>query len=146
MTWETRDLPVLRAIIEASDEGTWQIGVDEIMSRTCFDGETVQRALMALAGEQPPFFTYTDGSTMVGSFIVGVSNPTGHARRTVGTWPTAETWADRLIKALNEAADAEPDPERKGKLRRAAEAVGSLGGQVLGGVITAYVTHTTGLG
>jgi len=48
------------------------------------------------------------------------------------------------VAALNQAADAEPDPVQKGKLRRAAEAVGSLSGQVLAGVVTTYITHATG--
>jgi len=50
-----------------------------------------------------------------------VSNPTGHARRTVGTWPTPDLWADRLIAALTEAAENETDPDKKSKLRKAAE-------------------------
>jgi hypothetical protein len=145
MTWETRDLPVLRAIVRASDEGIEYIEPDEIMRRTGFDESTVQLALWALGKEFPPYFEYIDASTD-SKYMMSISNPSGQARRVVGTWPTPDAWAEQLIKALNDAADKEPDPERKGKLRRAADAVASLGGQVLGGVITTYITHTAGLG
>ena len=46
--------------------------------------------------------------------IIFIGAPTGHARRAVGAGPTAETIAHRLVKALDEAADREPDPEREG--------------------------------
>ena len=147
MTWETRDLPVLRAIVEASDEAVWHIDLDEIMRRTGFDGDTVQRALLALAAEHPPFFMHTDGSTMAGPFIVDVSSPTGHARRTVGTWPPPpEAWADRLIEAINEAADSEPDPEQRSKLRRLAGAVAEVGRGVFSEVIATVITKSAGMG
>jgi hypothetical protein len=147
MTWESRDLPVLRAIVEASDDGSDYIDPAEITRRTGFEPATVQRALWALAGEDPPFFTYTDVSPFGGGKeMAAITNVGGHARRTVGTWPTPDVWAEWLVKALNDAAAAEPDPERKSKLRRAADAVGSLGSQVLGGVITSYITRATGLG
>ena len=40
---------------------------------------------------------------------------------------TAETIADRLITALDEAAEREPDPERKGWLRKSAAYLGNAG-------------------
>jgi hypothetical protein len=146
MTWESRDLPVLRAIVEASDDGADHVEPEEIGRRTGLDEATVQRALWALAGENPPYFTYIDFTGMGSKEMGPVTGVSGHARRTVGTWPTPDAWAEQLIKALNDAAETERDPERKTRLRRAADAVGSLGGQVLGGVITTYITHTTGIG
>jgi hypothetical protein len=60
--------------------------------------------------------------------VIGlVGEPTGHARRAVGAWPTPESIADRLIGPLDEAADREPDPERKGWLRKAAAYLGNAG-------------------
>lgn len=38
---------------------------------------------------------------------------TGHARRTVGTWPTPDAWADGLVEALAEAADQETDEAKR---------------------------------
>jgi hypothetical protein len=60
--------------------------------------------------------------------VIGlVGEPTGHARRAVGAWPTPESIAARLISALDEAADREPDPERKGWLRKTAAYLGNAG-------------------
>lgn len=59
--------------------------------------------------------------------IIFIGPPTGYARRAVGAWPTAETIADRLITALDEAAEREPDPERKGWLRKSAAYLGNAG-------------------
>lgn len=44
-----------------------------------------------------------------------------------GAWPTAEAMADRLVQALGEAAEREPDEERKGFLRKSAAYLGSAG-------------------
>lgn len=64
---------------------------------------------------------YSSGHVML------IGAPTGHARRAVGAWPTAETIADRLVHALDEAAEREPDDERKGFLRKAAAYLGNAG-------------------
>ena len=58
--------------------------------------------------------------------IIFVGAPTGHARRAIGAWPTPESIADRLVNALDEAAEREPDPEQKGWLG-AAGYLGSAG-------------------
>jgi hypothetical protein len=65
-----------------------------------------------------------------GCSIAGV---TDEARRAVGQWPSAEVWVDRLVEALREAAEREPDPERRGRLRAMAEgSAGSPGTWPLG--------------
>ena len=70
-----------------------------------------------------------------------------HARRTVGTWPPPpEAWADRLIEAINEAADSEPDPEQRSKLRRLAGAVAEVGRGVFSEVIATVITKSAGMG
>lgn len=146
MTWETRDLPVLRALVQAVDEGVGApIRSDEVIRRTGFDADTVQGALWALAGELPPFFEYRDASTYGGRDLT-VVQLTGHARRTAGTWPTADAWADRLVEALTEAAAQETDEAKRGKLRRAADVLGGLGRDVLAEVVTGAIARGVGLG
>ena len=78
--------------------------------------KTVQQALRALRHEQPPFVT--DMTAVMGGEIVFVAAPTGHARRAVAAWPTAEGLADRIVVAMDAAADAETDEEKKSWLRR----------------------------
>jgi hypothetical protein len=144
MTWETRDLPVLRAIVDLSDLGhSGAITPAIIVQHTHLDPTTVARALRALAHEDPPFFQWDDIDT---GDIVVVANPTGHARRAVETWPAPDAWADRLIAALTDAAERASDPAEKTKLRKAADALGSVGKDVLTDVLTKYVERASGLG
>jgi hypothetical protein len=140
-TWETRDLPVLEAIVRLYDEGNQAVEARELTERTGFDYETVQQALWALAYEQPPFFDPIDTSTFGARDMAAVRSVSGHARRTVGAWPTPEGLADRIIAALNEAADNEPDEVKKGKLRRGAEAVGGVGKGVITDVLAQVITR-----
>jgi len=62
MTWESRDLPVLRAVVTAADEGCEYVYPDQIAKRTGLELATVQRSLFALAPETPGFFTLSDAS------------------------------------------------------------------------------------
>lgn len=124
-TWTSRDLPVLRAIVEIYEETGSAMGPDAVESATGFGPKVVQAALRALDSEQPPYISKLE-RVMTGD-IIFIGAPTGHARRAVGAWPTAETIADRLITALDEAAEREPDPERKGWLRKTAGYLGNAG-------------------
>lgn len=104
------------------------------------DEATVERALWALAGEQPPFFQYMDATTFGGRSMTAVHDPTGHARRTVGAWPTQETLAESIVTALQQAADNEPDEAKRGRLRKLADAVGDVGKATVVGVLTNVLT------
>lgn len=148
MTWETRDLPVLRAIVEITDEGGWHIEPEHVAERTGLDVETVGRAFNALAAEQPPFFEFLDGTTFGSRAreIIDVFNPTGHARRTVGTWPTAESLADRIVSGLEAAAEAEEDEDKRGGIRRIAAWFGGAGRDILVDVASGVVTKSAGFG
>jgi hypothetical protein len=54
------------------------------------------------------------------SVPVRVTGVTERARIAVGQWPSPETLMTGLVRALERAADDEPEPERKSKLRTAA--------------------------
>jgi hypothetical protein len=117
--------PYSRAIVELYEETGQIVSPNQIEAKTGLAAEVVQSALRALDSEQPPYVTkmqrYSSGH------VVMIGAPTGHARRAVGAWPTAETIADRLVSALDEAADREPDPERKGWLSKTAAYLGNAG-------------------
>ena len=101
------------------------MGREAIESATGFEAGKVQAALRALDSEDPPFVSRFE-RVLTGD-IIFIGAPTGHARRAVGAWPTPESLADRLVSALDEAAEREPDPERKGWLRKSAAYLGSAG-------------------
>lgn len=136
-SWERRDLPVLRAIVELTEEGQRSVPVQDVASRTGLDEDTVRAAFLALDGEDPPFCRFVETQRLSARRVDFARDPTGHARRTVGAWPTPENLADRIIKALESEAEVEPDPEKKKRLRHAAD----IGKGVLTGVLTTVITQ-----
>lgn len=141
-TWETYDIPVMDAAIRYAEDHGAPPGAngDHIASVTGLSLEDVARTLSRLDGE------YLEVRKSLGAGAARWRADRIHpaARRAVGQWPADDGWGQRLATALEQAADAEPDPVKKGKLKKAAEAVGSLGGQVVAGVVTTYITHVTG--
>jgi hypothetical protein len=92
----------------------------------------------------PPYLV---GLTGLGSPIpVVLHGVTERALRDSGSWPTAESMADRIVTAFNRAADEESDAERRGWLRKAAAWFGGAGRDVLVDVTAAVVRQHTGLG
>jgi hypothetical protein len=140
-TWETRDLPVLDAIVRYFDEhdGPEIPDVETFARITGMDPGQVARAVRALS----PRFIKT-AATMGGLMHVAIMGVTDEARQAVGQWPSPELWADRIIQALREAADREPDPARKSRLRATAEGLASFGRDVLVGVMSGGITQSMG--
>jgi hypothetical protein len=129
-TWNDRDLPVLRAVVELDEREGRPVTPEDVRFVTGFDPHTVESALRALAGEtNPKYFDRTHGGLR--DPTLWVTNVTGHARRTVGAWPTAETLADQILAALNDAADAAGDEETRDRLRQFAAWLGGAGRGVL---------------
>jgi hypothetical protein len=145
-TWDARDQPILRAIVELSDDGAWYIEPPVIAEYTGLEVETVKAGLRALAAEDPPFFEYSDRTGMGQSQreIGGIRNPTGHARRMVGNWPKPEDRITEMIAVLWEAAEREPDPEQKSFLRKAAAYVAGIPRDVVVGILIAMGSHLPG--
>ena len=121
-TWEQRDLPVLDAIVRYFDEEDSAVipDVATFAEITRMDPGQVGRAVRALMGV------------------------TDEARQAVGQWPSPEVWVDRLVQALREAAEREPDPEKKGRLRAMAEGLGGFARDVAVGVLSGGITQTMG--
>jgi hypothetical protein len=117
-TWTSRDLPVLKAVVEIYDTtGKTVISPGEIAAKAGFDQETTERAIRALYRQpylEPGHISWSGHTDAVGP-------PTGEALRVAGQWPTAENMLERLIAALEAAGDDETvaEPERS-KLKQIA--------------------------
>ena len=140
-TWEPRDLPVLDAIVRYFDEhdGPEIPDVETFAKITGIDPGQVGRAVRALS----PRFIKT-GPGMGGLTEVSIMGITDEAREKVGQWPTPEAVADRIVAALQEAADREPDQGKRTKLRAAAETLGSFGRDLLVNVAANVATKPIG--
>ena len=140
-TWETRDLPVLDAIVRYYDEqdGPEIPDVETFAKLTGMDPGQVARAVRALS----PRFIKT-GPSLGGLIDVAIMGVTDEARQAVGQWPTPESLADRIVVALLEAADREPDERKRTKLRAAADALGGFSRDLLVNVIANVATKPIG--
>jgi hypothetical protein len=103
------------------------------------DPGQVARAVRALS----PRFIKT-GAALGGLMDVAIMGVADEARQAVGQWPSPEVWVERLVQALREAAEREPDPERRGRLRALAEGLGGFARDVAVGVLPGGITQTTG--
>lgn len=131
-TWTDRDLPVLRAAVEIYDQTGRRAKARELARACGFDPDTVQRALRALYRQ--PYFDEGlrdfDGNTHI------VGPPTGDALRVAGQWPSPENQLERLIAALQSAADDDSRPEEeRGRFRQGAAWLGSTAYQVAIGAL-----------
>jgi hypothetical protein len=142
-TWEQRDLPVLEAIVRYFDENPMQPGptVGDIAQRTGRDPQEVFRAIKSLDGTYLELRMYMAGGRVTPHRVLRV---TDQARRAVGQWPSPEAWVERLVQALHEAAEREPDPEKKGRLRAVAEGLGGFARDVAVGVLSGGITQSMG--
>jgi hypothetical protein len=133
-TWTTRDLPVLRAVVEIYDRtGHYLTRASGIEEAVGFDSEAVQRALRAL-NTQPSFFEKV--TEVSGGQIIMVGPPTGNAPRVAGAWPSPESLLQRLIAELQDAADDETrEPSERTKFKQAAGWLGSFAAQVAIGAL-----------
>jgi hypothetical protein len=140
-TWERRDLPVLDAAVRYFDEEDSAVipDVGTFARITGMDAGQVGRAVRALS----PRFIKTQAA-LGGLMDVAVMGVTDEARQAVGQWPTPESVADRIVAALLEAADQEPDERKRTKLRAAAETLGSFGRDLLINVAANVATKPIG--
>ncbi|WP_319449768.1 MULTISPECIES: hypothetical protein [unclassified Mycobacterium] len=131
-TWESRDLPVLRAAVELYDQTGRNPSAAELGSACGFDKDTVQRALRALYRE--PFFE--EGMTTWGGEILAVGPPTSAALRLAGQWPSPEAQLERLVAALQAAADDEERPdEERNRFKQTALWLGGAASQIAIGAL-----------
>lgn len=139
-TWASRDLPVLDATVRLMETNNLP-AVRDIAAAAGMDIEATGRALEALEG------TYVDLSKSAGGpESWNVRAVSADARRAVGQWPTAESLITRLVEAFSTAADQEPDPEKKSRLRSIAGMLGGTGRQIAIDVAARVVEHTMGMG
>lgn len=126
-TWAPRDLPVLTAVVELWEEtfpSTSSIGRLEVVERTGLTNDDVDRAIFALVEAGYIEWVPNRGGDRIYSWrIVGVSSS---ARRLVGQWPSPEELVTQVVRALEAAAENEPDEEKRSKLKVAASSIGSF--------------------
>lgn len=126
-TWTAHELPVLAYLVERFEApDALDVRAAEIAQTLDLPPIDVGRSLRKLADATPPYVSvYAPAAELRDPDLV--YDVTERARRAVGQWPTAESVADRLVAALNAAAEREPDEEKRSWLRRTAAWFGGAG-------------------
>jgi hypothetical protein len=91
---------------------------------------------------------YIEGQFVMQTSMPVMISPTEKGLQESSGWPApgASAQVDLLLQLLDERiADASTPEEEKGRLRRAREAIGGLGREVLAEVLAAYVARVGGL-
>lgn len=142
-TWNARELPVLDAIVSALDADPNSIPtLRDVSERIGMPVEDVGKAALALDGTYLELTKLKTGGDFGPWFVTSVSPI---ARTAVGQWPSGEVWTDRIVKALTDAADREPDEVKRSKLRATADALGGFARDVAVGVLSGGISGTAGL-
>lgn len=139
-TWNSRDLPVLDAVVTLLDEspGGMLLG-RAIAERTAMDDRTVESALYALS---PTYVILGRQMAAEGGVDLQViDSVTAEARRTVGQWPIAESLVDQLAAGLRGAAEHENDPDQKQRLGDIARGLGGAAKSVAIDIIAQLIEH-----
>ncbi|MBF5082409.1 hypothetical protein [Quadrisphaera sp. INWT6] len=145
-TWVERDLPLLTWLVSHFDQYfTDTVGLDQLAQH--YDGslDDVERGLAALSSAQPPYLLLAPGEMSMADRLAPVSGVTERARRTVGAWPSPESLAEALGRALVTASESEPDPVKKSKLRELGSFTLGAGRDLLVDITSAFITKSTGL-
>ena len=142
--WAARDLPVLVYLVDQLDSlDTNRVEPEDVAAATGLDLDAVHRALRTLADAEPP---YIEGPRAAEAayplFVTGLRE---RAYRAVGAWPTAEGLAQQLVAAIDSAAETEPDPAEKSRLRALGSWLAGTGGKVALEIGTKFIEHQAGL-
>ena len=142
-TWVRRELPILLAAYRRAESGERpSVGqLEEMRQELGMTVRELELGLAALTDADPPYIELQlaagwSEEKAGGGYVDAVTERT---RRELGAWPTAGSLVDQLAEALGRAADDEPEPERKGRLRQAADVVGGMARDVAVAVISARI-------
>jgi hypothetical protein len=139
-TWLSRELPVLKAIVEAMEEHPdSEARLAELAQRSGLPLPDVDRAMKMLWVARPRYF---EGIAVEAETIpVCVTSVTERALRETGQWPDPESLVRSLIEALNTAAEAEADPDQKSRIMQVAETLKGIALQVAIGWAAGAIPH-----
>jgi hypothetical protein len=125
-TWESRDLPVLDAVVRYFEEHPPELipQVFDIAEITGLDEMEAFRALQDLSD------TYVDLRPVGPARNWHIVRVTDEARRAVGQWPSPESVVEQIARAFLKAADLEPDEQKRSRLRALGEGLLGFGKDV----------------
>jgi hypothetical protein len=134
--WASRDLPVLIEVTRCKDEGQGLIEGRAVADALGMDLKDVHRAMTALGRRGLVAGQGTSATTG----LEWVTEVSGSAYLVTDLHPDGDDALSRLIDGLRQAAEMTSDEDERGRLRRAADALGGIARDVGVGVLTAVIT------
>jgi hypothetical protein len=126
-TWTSRELPILQALLHRFDAGEQIVDLETIRAELDMRGPQLLAASTALRDADPPYIELELSSGWTENSAGGVvTRVYERTRRELGSWPSPEAMLNQLVVALEDASESEAEPERKGRLRAAAETLGGM--------------------
>lgn len=138
-TWWSRDLPILDAAVELFQKQDF-VEVRELVRATGFKVDDVAQALFDMREVY-----VSEIQSMGPKDQWSISEVTPEARRAVGQWPSPENVVSRLAEAFTTAAEREPDPERRSKLRAVGSFLRESGKDFAAEVVAKVIARQTGM-
>lgn len=128
-TLHGRELPVLREVVRHFDGNINPVTPDRISEASGIEVGDVRAAMLTL--HRAGVVDATISKDFEDAGVLWVNDISREALTLTGQWPSADTVADRLMAILQDLAEHSDDPIEKAKARRAVEAVGNLGRDLL---------------
>lgn len=140
--WES-DRRVLAAVVTLYERFGQPLRVSDVRTELGDepDDNALTQSLRRLADHG-----YIEGIGSWQAGILRIKRVTEKGLRASGFWPSQDEAFERMLRALEEAAEREPDPERKSKKRMIAEAFARAGREIGIEVISAAASSGLGLG
>jgi hypothetical protein len=133
-------LPVLEAAVRLFQVQDF-VYVSDLVRETGLQVDDVARSLLDMRYEY-----VGEIQSMADKNRWCITEVTPEARRAVGQWPTPENVVASLAVAFDTAAEQEPDPVRKGKLRSIGSFLADTGKDLAAEIVAKVITRQTGLG
>jgi hypothetical protein len=135
------DLQVLTCVVEHIERGDAPLRSTVVVEELNAANDEIFRSLRRLTDNG-----YIDATATLGGEYL-IKRTTERGLRAASAWPDdAERLASKLIEALADAAENEPEPEKRGKIRAAAKSVAGMGKDVLTDVLATALMKSTGIG
>lgn len=143
-TWQTIDLPILRAIVAAEQNDRREITRAARDATPKLPDHQFKRSIRLLA-EDGNIEAEIRTNPMGGIAIADVHRAAPKAYKATGAWPNGDTFLSDLLLALKSAEQAEPSTEERSKITAALKAIGSFTGATAANVLAPLVSKRLGL-
>lgn len=118
--WATRDLPILRHIVDALDQGDDTVDQDTIADAVDLTAEEVEAGVRNLERGG-----YVEVQWFGGGFFI--ADMTERALRATGLWPDEQAAADNLLWVLERKVADAATPEERSRWTKIRDSFGAAG-------------------